>query len=91
MAVGPRTARVEDVVLDAGKALTPIATDDLISLLRHVHRRELECPITPAGLGQLRLLRLQDDIGFLSGLDEAAVRAVLVAVIAERRQSAKDR
>jgi hypothetical protein len=76
---------MEEVVLDAGKALTAIATEDLIALLRLVHRGELACPIRPAGLGEHRLLRLQDDLGFLTGLDLAATRAVLVAVIAERR------
>ena len=74
-------------MLDAGKALTEVATEDLVALLRHVHRGELGCPITPAGLGEHRLLRLQDALGFLTGLDEAATRAVLVAVIAERRHN----
>lgn len=86
MAVWPDTNPREDVVLDAGKALTRIATDDLVALLRLVHRGELECPISPPGLGEHRLLRMQDDLGFLTGLDQAATTAVLVAVIAERRR-----
>jgi hypothetical protein len=72
-------------VLDAGKALTAVATDDLVALLRGVHRGEVICPITPRSLAEGGLLHLQDAVGFLGGLDRRGAVAVLVAVIAERR------
>jgi hypothetical protein len=63
-----------------------VKTDDLVTLLRAVVRDELTCPITSLGMAKAGLLRLGDDIGHLHGLDRAGVRAVLVAVIAERRR-----
>jgi len=71
-------------MLGAGKALTAVKTDDLKALLRAVHRGELTCPVTAKALAEVGLLRLGDELDFLRGLDEPAVRAVLVAVIAER-------
>lgn len=68
----------------SAKGMTALKTDDLIAILRVVHRGELSCPITQIGLAQAGLLRLGDDVGHLFGLDEAGVRAVLVAVLAER-------
>jgi hypothetical protein len=67
------------------QGLTAIKTDDLRELLRAVHRGDLPCPITQIGLGRAGLLRLVDDLGHLRGLDDHAVRAVLVAALAERR------
>ena len=68
----------------SAKGMTAVKTDDVKALLRCVHRGELACPITQIGLAQAGLLRLGDDVGHLFGLDEAGVRAVLVAVLAER-------
>ena len=67
------------------EGLNAITTDDLKLLLRLVHRGELPCPIDARGLGMAGLLRLLDDLGHLRGLERAAVVAVLVAVLAERR------
>lgn len=61
-----------------------VATTDLEQLLRLIHKGELPCPITQTGLAVTGLLRLGDDLGHLRGLDETAVRPVLVAVLAER-------
>lgn len=72
-------------MLDAGKALTAVRTEDLVALLRGVHRGELACPITPKGLATVGELHLLDAVSFLQGLDKEATRAVLVAVIAERK------
>ena len=47
---------------------------------------ELACPIDQTGLAIAGLLRLGDDLGHLRGLDERAVKAVLIAVLAERRR-----
>ena len=65
--------------------LTRVTTEDLERLLRAVHRHELPCPIDRIGLASTGLLRTGDDIGILLGLDERAVRSLLVCVIAERR------
>jgi len=68
-----------------GLGLTRVPTEQLRALLRHVHRAEIACPVTP---GQLAPLGLQAHsewlMGTLRGLDAAATRAILVAVIAER-------
>ena len=72
-------------MLDAGKALTEVATDDLVALLRAVHRAPFPGTFQTPFLGEHQLLRLQDAVPFLHGLTAPAVRAVLVAVIAERR------
>lgn len=72
-------------MLDAGKALTEVETEDLVALLRAVHREPFEGGFATPVLVRCELLRLQDAVGFLHGMDERALRAVLVAVIAERR------
>ncbi|MCO4743871.1 MAG: hypothetical protein KC912_03720 [Proteobacteria bacterium] len=64
--------------------LKSVKTKDLKLVLGLVHRGELECPITQIGLAVNGVLRLGDDLAHLRGLDEAGVRAVLIAVIAER-------
>jgi hypothetical protein len=58
-------------------------------MLRQLHRNELTCPLTPAGVV---CLGLQDDMeavfSVMRGLDQSGVRAVLVAVLAERKWAA---
>lgn len=60
-------------------------TESLKKMLRALHRDELPCPLTPTGLA---CIGLQDQAGnllsHLRGLDHAGVRAVVVAVLAER-------
>lgn len=72
-----------------GQALTKLATRDLERLLALVHRGELLCPIDELRIHTAGLSYLVDKLGFLKGLPESAVRAVLVAVLAERRARAK--
>lgn len=67
------------------RGLVGVSDADLVALLRAVHRGELTCPISRIGLAQTGLLRLGDDLEALHGLDERGVKAVLVAVLAERR------
>ena len=74
-----------------GKALTGVSTSDLQLALTRVHRGQLQCPITHDRLVVAGLPQLVDKLGFLQGLDESAVRAVLIAVIAERRAAAGSR
>lgn len=72
-----------------GAGLTALSTTDLERLLRAVHRAELRCPIGQAELHVAGLSYLVDRVEALAGLDERAVRAVLVAVLAERRQGTR--
>ena len=68
-------------------ALTALTELDLTRLLARLHDESLKCPIGPAQLHASGLSYLVDKTEFLSGLDQRAVRAVLVAVIAERRSA----
>ncbi|MFT4628679.1 MAG: hypothetical protein ACI8PZ_007375, partial [Myxococcota bacterium] len=65
--------------------LSKVSDNDLRELLRAHHRGELPSPVTRIGLAQTGLLRLGDELDVLHGLDAAGVRAVLVAVLCERR------
>jgi len=72
-------------VLAAGIGLTPVKTADLKKALAALHKGELKCPLT---IGELARNGLQHCAGeLLHGLrklDERGIRAVLVAVLAER-------
>jgi hypothetical protein len=65
--------------------LTGLATRDLKTLLRMLHRGELSCPLT---IVELTRIGLQEPAEFLlrqlRGLDATGVRAVLTCVLAER-------
>jgi hypothetical protein len=76
-------------VLDAGRGLTQVSTSDLTSVLRALVRDEIRAPVTPLELAKVGLLRLQDELGYLRGLSSEATRAVLIAVIAERRRASR--
>lgn len=66
--------------------LVDVPTPDLEKLLRHLVRGELDVPVTIVGFTRLGLQhRANVLLGTLRGLDAAAVRAVLVVVLAERR------
>ena len=67
-----------------GAGLTELSLADLKNLLRRLHAGELRCPVGPKELHRAGLSYLVDRVDFLRGLDERGVRAVLVAVIAER-------
>jgi hypothetical protein len=64
--------------------LRDIKTDELKRMLLLLHRGELRCPLDAGGLTAAGLFPLIDRVGLLHGLDAAAVRAVVVAVLAER-------
>ncbi|MBL4684630.1 MAG: hypothetical protein JKY37_08590 [Nannocystaceae bacterium] len=72
--------------------LTAVIDDRLRTLLRSLYRESLPCPLTIAGL---TTHGLQDAAGpllnHLRGLELPAVRAVVVAVMAEREMAAKER
>ena len=68
-----------------GMGLTRVPTSQLKAMLAHVHRKELACPVTPAQLAPLGFQAESESImSTLRGMDEAATRSLLVAVIAER-------
>jgi hypothetical protein len=65
--------------------LTQVATEDLKTMLRYLHRQEMTCPLTPAELARFGLQRCAGSIlGHVRGLEAEAVRAVVVGVLAER-------
>jgi hypothetical protein len=65
--------------------LRGVSTDALRQLLRALHRGELDCPVSPAGLACHGLQDLSDPLlSTFRGLEAAGVRAVLVTVLAER-------
>lgn len=70
-----------------GVGLAEVSTDALRTVLRALHRSDLDVPVTIAGLTRHGL---QEQAGplleNLRGLDAAGVRAVLVCVLAERRK-----
>ncbi len=68
-----------------GVGLTGVPTERLRTLLRALHRQETTVPVTPASIAALGLQDWSESIlGHLRGLPEPAIRAVLVAVLAER-------
>ena len=69
-----------------GSALTHLADKDLENILRRVHQGALPLPVTTRSLHAAGLSYLVDKLDFLLGLDERGLRAVLVAVLAERRR-----
>ena len=70
--------------------LTELTDEELKKLLRHVYRGELPCPITADTLACVGFQSHHEWISAaLRGLDADGVRAVLVAVIAERRKAAE--
>ncbi len=66
--------------------LLAVASSDLEKLLRALHRGDVTCPLTIQDLTRVGLQHAADRLGHLRGLTDAGVRAVVVAVIAERRE-----
>ena len=68
-----------------GVGLREVPTQRLRTLLRAVYRKETEVPLTPAGIAALGLQDWTAGVlGTLRGLDDKAIHAVLVSVLAER-------
>jgi len=77
---------------NAAAGLTDVTTDDLKKLLRVLHRDEITCPLTIDELTRCGLQHCADSmLGSLRGLEANGARAVVVAVIAERLPSNKQR
>lgn len=72
-------------MMQAAKGLRELKTEELKKLLGHIHREELSCPFTIENLTRVGFQHRHDELmGAMRGLDAAAVRTVLVCVIAER-------
>ena len=70
-----------------GRGLRPVPTEDLKTLLSAVHGQKVAFPLTRRWLLEMGMNRLAESADVLLGLEEAGVRAVLVAVIAERQRT----
>jgi hypothetical protein len=67
------------------EGLTSLSTEHLKRLLKYLHRGELTLPLDAHGIAAAGFqFRHQELMAALRGLDEVAVRAVLVCVLAER-------
>ncbi len=79
-------------MMNAGAGLTDLPTRSLKRALAALHRGDLRCPLTIEELTRNGLQNVAADLlGHLRHLDEQAVWAVLVAVIAERMPSNRER
>ena len=75
-------------MFQGGLGLTEITDGDLEKALRALYRNELDLPVTIAGFARVGLQHCaQPLLAGLRGLDHAAVQAVLVSVLAERRHT----
>jgi hypothetical protein len=77
-------ARPDDVMM--GRALTHLSDEQLERLLKAVHRGVVDFPLDGRQLMLAGFADIFDRASFLHGLDEAGVKAVLLAVLAERRR-----
>lgn len=72
-------------MLIGGVGVSEVKTSDLRSMLKYLHRGELQCPINVAELARCGLQHTAEPLlRHLHGLDKTAVLAVLVAVLGER-------
>lgn len=72
--------------------LTTVSSEDLRTLLRAVFKQQVDCPLSPGGLAALGLQDTSPPLlSHLRGLDARAVHAVLVAALAEREVTDRQR
>ena len=73
-----------------GLGLTEVGTEDLRKALRSLHRGDLDLPVTIASLARVGLQHCAIELlAHLRGLDAPAIKAVVIAVIAERNAQAR--
>lgn len=65
--------------------LTALNTEQLKHILKKVYLKELPCPFTRADLLVRGLNAVAEEGDLLFGLNEAGVRAVIAAALAERK------
>ena len=72
--------------------LTAVSTEQLRTALRGLHRQTLACPLTVVGLTAHGLQDVAGPLlGHLRGLEAGGVRAVVVAVLADRQEMEQER
>lgn len=71
--------------------LSTVSSDALKTLLKAVHAGDLACPLTLPELTRFGLQYVAEDLNHLRGLDATAVKAVVIAVLAERRAAVQGR
>ena len=67
--------------------LTRISSHHLKQLVKKIYTRDLPCPFGRSDLLMRGLNAVAEDGDLLFGLDEAGVRAVISATLAERRRA----
>lgn len=78
-------------MLGAAVGLTEVRTDDLKKLLKLVHKGEPNYPLNAQELARMGLQHCAEPmLSMLRGLDGHAVKALMVAVIAERLPANKN-
>ncbi len=70
-----------------GLALTELRTQELEDLLKLVYQGKLECPFSRKDLMSMGLNRVSEFGELLLNRDASSVRAILFAVLAERRMA----
>lgn len=75
--------------LKGGQGLKHLRRVDLERLLKALYKKDFEPPLDAMALHRAGLSYLADKVDFLRPLDANGLRAVLVAVIAERREVEK--
>jgi hypothetical protein len=79
-------------MINAGAGLCDVPTAALKRALLALHKGDLRCPISIEELTRNGLQYVATDLlSLLRGLDAVAVRAILVAVLAERSPANRDR
>lgn len=72
-------------MLDSYRGLTDVSESDLKKALQMLHQGHLQGPVDAGRLARVGLQHCQGPLlQMLRGLDDAGVRAVLVAVLSER-------
>ncbi len=67
------------------EGLTRVPTVELERLLRAIHRRTLDFPITRSNLIACAFGHIEEHLDSIVGLDHTAAQRLVVAVLAERR------
>ena len=76
--------------LAPGRGLVPLEDASLKVLLRSLYRGDLTAPLDLPGLTRVGLQFCAEELlHHLRGLDQAAIQAVVVAVLAERRAASE--
>ena len=70
--------------------LTRLSTHHLTQIIKKIYAGELSCPFRRSDLLMRGLNAVAEDGDILFGLEEAGVRAVITATLAERRKYGVD-